>query len=207
MQKDDFYKVVSIRWKAIEYYFLGDVESCINYLNKALLLAKETKQPNWLIYDILIDLRNQHWENATLTNTYSDSEAQEELDGLDENIYYPVLDRINESLQEKYIQGLYKKKTDSPYSVTLGNNFNQYGELLASSLIVSIFNGSLTHILLFYKRVKEFLFYLTSKYDDWNLKKELLKFAVFEGNEKEVRGLLNSYPEILKNLSENDADK
>lgn len=51
------------------------------------------------------------------------------------------------------MEGLYKKKIESPYSVTIGNNWDQYGEMLASSLIVSMYNGSLTHILLIYEKL------------------------------------------------------
>lgn len=55
--------------------------------------------------------------------------------------------------------------------------------------MVSIYNGSLTHILLFYDELRDFIFYLSSKYDDWNFRKDLLKYAVFKGSEKEIKGL------------------
>ena len=114
-----------------------------------------------------------------------------------EELYYPILDRLHESLNENYIKGLYKKKTDSPYSVTLGNNLDQYGEMLASFFIVSMYNGSLTHILLIYEKTRDFVFYLCCKYDDWNFRLNLYKLAIFAGNEKEIKGIQNSYPEIL----------
>ena len=52
-------KITEIRWNAIQEYFLGNVEKCINYLNEALTLAKKQDQPLWVVQDILIDLRNQ----------------------------------------------------------------------------------------------------------------------------------------------------
>lgn len=123
----------------------------------------------------------------------------------DEEIYYPILDRIHESLHEKYTEGLYKKKTESPFTVTFGNDLNQYGEMLASSLIVSMYNGSLTHILLIHEKIRDFVFYLCCKYDDWNFRLNLYKLAVFAGNEKEIKGLQNSYPEILNKLTSDEA--
>lgn len=205
-QQQDYFDVVNLRWRAIQSYFSGDITKCIEYLQKALTAAKTTNQPSWFIKDILIDLRNQHLEFCTEKNTYSESEAQKELDASEDELYYPVLDRNNETLQEKYIQGLYKKKIESPYTVSLGNDLNQYGKLLASTLIVALYNGSLTHILLAYNKVKDFLFYLSSRYDDWNFKRDLLKYAIKTGKEKEVSGIQNTYPEILGKLSEKDAE-
>ena len=204
-QDDEHYQIVHIRWQAIQSYFSGDIEKCVEYLEAALKLAKDTSQPTWVIKDILVDLRNQHWTRCTARNEYSDTPAQKELTESSEELYYPILDRIHESLHEKYIEGLYKKKTGSPYSVTFGNNLDQYGEMLASSLVVSMYNGSLTHILLIYEKIRDFVFYLSCKYDDWNLRLNLYKLAIFAGKEKEIKGIQDSYPEVLNNLTADGA--
>lgn len=204
-QDEDHYRVVQIRWQAIQAYFAGDIEKCIEYLETALNCAKETNQPTWVIKDILVDLRNQHWTRCIVRNECSDPPAQKELTESSEELYYPILDRIHESLHEKYIEGLYKKKTGSPYAVTISNNLDQYGEMLASSLIVSMYNGSLTHILLIYEKIRDFVFYLSCKYDDWNLRLNLYKLAIFAGKEKEIKGIQGSYPEVLNNLNADEA--
>lgn len=204
-QGDGHYQVVQIRWQAIQAYFAEDIKKCVEYLETALSLAKETNQPTWVIKDILVDLRNVHWTCCTARNEYSDTPAQKELTESSEELYYPILDRIHESLHEKYIEGLYKKKIGSPYSVTIGNNLDPYGEMLASSLIVSMYNGSLTHILLIYEKVRDFVFYLSCKYDDWNLRLNLYKLAIFAGNEKEIKGIQDSFPEVLNNLTADEA--
>ena len=204
-QNGEYYQIVQIRWQAIQSYFAGDIEKCVEYLEKAVNLAKETVQPTWVIKDILIDLRNQHWTCCTVKNKFFDTPAQKELTESSEELYYPILDRLHESLYEKYIEGLYKKKTESPYTVTLRNNLNQYGQILSISLVLSMYNGSLTHILLIYKRIKEFVFYLSSKYGDWNLRLNLYKLSIFDGNEKEIKGIQNSYPEVLNNLTCDEA--
>ena len=205
-QDDAYYQVIRIRWQAIQAYFTGDIEKCVEFLEMALGLAKETAQPTWVIKDILVDLRNQHWTRCTVKNQFFDTPAQKELTESNEELYYPILDRIHESLHEKYIEGLYKKKTESPYSVTFGNNLDQYGEMLASSLIVSMYNGSLTHILLIYDKIKNFVFYLSCKYDDWNFRLNLYKLAIFAGTEKEIKGIQDSYPEVLNNLTADEAE-
>ena len=57
-QDDEHYQIVQIRWQAIQAYFAGNIEKCVEHLETALNLAKETAQPTWVIKDILVDLRN-----------------------------------------------------------------------------------------------------------------------------------------------------
>lgn len=207
LQDETYYSIVSLRWKAIQSYLLDDVEKSIQLLETALEEAKNKNQPLWVIQDILIDLRNQHIVYDTTRNCFTESSAQKELNESKENIYYPILDRFHEILREKYVNGIYKKRIESPYSITLGSNYSQFGELLASSFIVAIYNGSLTHILAFYENIKEFIFYLSCKYDDWKFRKDLLKFAIFAGNEKEIQSIQNSFPEVLNEMSCKDASE
>ena len=77
--------------------------------------------------------------------------------------------------------------------------------MLASSFIVSMYNGSLTHILLIYEKIRDFTFYLSCKYDDWNFRLILYKLAIFEGKENEIKGIQDSYPEVLNNLTADEA--
>lgn len=204
-QDDGYFQIVQIRWQAIQAYFMGDIEKCVEHLERALSLAKETNQPTWVIKDILVDLRNQRMTLCTIKHLPLNMDAQQELTDSDEELYYPLIDRIHESLHEKMVEGLYKDKTQSPYTVTMGNNYNQYGNLLASSFIIAMYNGSLTHLLLIYDKVKNFVFYLSCKYNDWNLRKRLLQLAVFSGSEKEIKNLQDTYPEILNQMMADDA--
>lgn len=204
-QDDAHYQVVKIRWKAIQAYFADDIEKCIENLEKALEVAREIKLPTWIIKDILIDLRNVNRIRGTMNNCYFEITAQKELSESNEELYYPILDRIHDSLHEKYIEGLYKKQIESPYTVTLASSLDRYGEMLASSLIISMYNGSLTHILLIYEKMKDFIFYLSCKYSDWSIKYNLYKLAIFEGSEKEIKGIEESYAEILNNLTSSEA--
>lgn len=206
-QTEEYYHVVEIRWNAIHSYFSNNVEQCVNYLNDALELAKSTNCPMWIINDILIDQRNQHLNLCAINNQYTESKAQQELDESDDKVYYPILDRIYESIREKYMDGLYKEKIKSPYTVTYGNDLNEYGELLASAYVVAIYNGSLTHILLIYDELKRFLFYLSCKYDNWKFKLNLYKFSVFTGKQSEVEGVRDSYPEVINKLTSQNAEE
>ena len=143
LQTEAYFEIVSLRWDAIQEYFNGRLDLCIKHLNESLEMAKRSNQASWIINDIRIDLRNQHFAFCTERNSYSESEAQKELNSSTDELYYPIIDRSSESLQEKYIQGLFKKKVRSPYTVSLGSDLNEYGKLLATIFIVALFNGSL----------------------------------------------------------------
>ena len=205
-QTEEHFSIVQIRWQAIQAYFMGDLQKCVDHLENALMLAKETKQPVWVIKDILVDLRNQQ---ITLNNTknifHPQPKAQQELADSEEELYYPLIDRIHESLYGKIVEELYKNKIESPYTVTLGGSYEQYGNLLASSFVIAMYNGSLTHILLIYEKIKDFIFYLSCKFSDWHLRKRLLQLAIFDGKEKEFDKLRDSFPELLNQMSATDA--
>ena len=98
------------------------------------------------------------------------------------------------------MEGLKKEKIQSPYSVNLGHNFAGYAELLVSGLVIAMYNGSLTHILLFYEEMQEFMFYLCCKFDNLSFRFDMLKLTIYSGKEKEVKKILDSYPEILNNM-------
>ncbi|MCM1159315.1 MAG: hypothetical protein NC300_11135 [Bacteroidales bacterium] len=206
-QDKNFFQVVSIRWSAIEAYYLGDIDTCLHKLEKALKIAKESNQPTWVIKDILIDLRNQNILVANMKGSLElNSSAQKELSESQEQIYYPILDRIRDNIHEKYIKGIFKKKIQSPYSVTFRNDLNEHAELLASLIALSLFNASLSHMLLFYEEMRNFMFYLSSQYSDWTFRHNLLKLEILLGKEKEVKGVIDSYPEILNNMNSADAN-
>ena len=207
LQDDNYSKVVELRWQGIQSYFNGDIEDCIKYLQVALSVAKNTHQPSWIIKDILLDITNQHIEMFNSYGKYIKSEAQSELEDSKDELYYPMIDRFYETLQGKYIKELYKHKTKSPFSVKFGNSLSSYGHILASALIVAMFNGSLTYILDFNDKVKEFLFHLSNMYDDWPICKGLLKYSIIGGNRSDVKGIIDAYPNMLNNLSPIDAEE
>lgn len=203
---DDSFQVVESRWKAIQAYFSGDIQKSIEYLEKSLQTAKESGRPGWVIKDILVDLRNLYGDRAVTDNQYfCISKAQEELTDSKEEIYYPVIDRLMKTLNEKYIDGLYKERVTSPRAVTFRNEIIDCCELLAGAYVAAVYNGSLTHIILLYKRLKRLFFYLSCRYSDMSLKCSLFKMALFDGKEKDAKELQFSSPEILNFMAANDA--
>lgn len=140
-QTVEIYDVIKMRWQAIEEYFLGNVEECIEKLKRILEYARKISLPTWMIKDILIDLRNQQSVLNTINNQISEPDAQKELINSNEELYYPIIDRISDSLNEKYIEALFKEKIKSPFSVTYSNELWKYSGMLASIFITAMYNG------------------------------------------------------------------
>lgn len=205
IQTDEYFKIVEGRWKAIQAYFMGNVTECIEHLENVRALAQKTNQPLWVINDILIDIRNQQAILFNMNNRFSIPEAQNEIMRNTEEVYYPLIDRVNESLYQSIVENEYKRKIASPYTITFSNNYAQYGKYIASLLIIAMYNGSLTHILLTYNKVRDFIFYVSEKNEDWILRRNLLQLAVFNGTAKEIQQLQNIYPAMLNQMTANDA--
>lgn len=206
VQQTEFHnRIVRVRWEAIQCFYLNELEKCLSKLNEALSVAEDNDVPSWIKQDILIDIRNIQTSIGAEKNQWLIKETQEKLDNNTEQFHYPVLDRINETLEQKYLEGLYKSRIEPPTTVSIGNNFDEFCRLIVNALVIAMYNGSLTHIRIMHDKLKKFMFYLSSKYDDWKYRRDLFKYAVFSGRDGEAKKILNSYPEILNNLKSDDA--
>lgn len=204
---EGYLEIVKMRWNAIQAYFNNDIQKCVSLLEKVLDSSKKTKQPLWVTKDILIDLRNISNLYDESINAFRQCAAQKELDDSEEEVYYPHMDRLNNSLHEIIIQGLIKDRTKSPYTVTLGSDLESCVALIVSDIIVAMYNGSLTHLIILSNKLKELFFYLNCMYGDWQFRRGLFMLTIYSGNQKEVTNIHNCYPEILNSLNANDAKK
>ncbi len=207
IQSRELHKVVVERWKAIQYYWLDNLDKAIECENQALLFARELKLPNWLVQDILIDLRNLHVHKGHTESKFLliKNPAQEGLDNETTALFYPLLDRYEKSLYEEIIIQDQKISTQSPYTVTWGNNLNQYGGYIANIYVIAFFNGSLTHILRIFDRIQDVAYCLCSQYDNWEFRVLLLKTAMIKGNKKEVKGLIDLFNDVYGKMNALDA--
>lgn len=206
MQSPELHQVVTKRWKAIQYYWLDDLDQAIDCVKRALSLARELQVPNWLIQDILIDLRNLYVYKGNIDiNFYINNPAQEELNNEKISLFYPLLDRYEKSFYEEILDQTEKDAIQSPYTITLGNNLNQYSAYISNMYVVAFFNGSLTHILGTFGRIKEVAFYLCSRYSDWEFKVLLLKMSMTKGKQKEIKGLINLFNDVYGKMNASDA--
>lgn len=204
-QEPIHFSLIEKRWKAIQNYYSGNLESSISILGEALAFAKENKVAEWLIKDILIDLRNL---SATLANSKDEimveNPAQQELDKSKIAIYYPLMDRMIGDLNQSYLREKTKDELQSPYTITFGHTINQT-YLIANIYVIAMFNGSLTHLLLLHKYIKELAFFLSEKYEGWHFRKMLYQETLYESDSKEIEGVERLFPDILTKINDKEA--
>lgn len=198
--------VTEKRYEAIKKYYSGDLESSINKLDEALQIAKQNCLSEWLIKDILIDLRNQDMLLQESRNTYSPkSRYQNELDNSKSLFYYPLLDRLDSDYYKGIIQQAVKYKTETPETIHFGHGLGIYIKSLSGIYVLAMYNGSLTHLQLLYERIKFISFYYATKYSNWSIKKVLLKTTIILGKQKETDGMVRCFGDLLSKMNEKDA--
>ena len=205
-QPPSHYLVTKKRLDAIVAYFSGDQDGCLSILDEALKLAKSKSLPSWIVKDILIDLRNQQGFLGESQNCYSlDNKYQKELNESDFITYYPLIDRFERNYYRKLVEKWIKYKIQSPYTITFGHDLGTFVDLLASSYVFAMFNGSLTHLQLLYRRIMVLTFYFSQRYSNWNLKTLLLKTTIVNYDSKEIDGIISFFGDILGKMNATDA--
>lgn len=207
-QVEEHYEVTEIRWQAIQNYYLGEIENCISDLKEALNLAKENKLPQWIIKDILIDLRNQKSILGQKNNTFFiNDEYQEEIISSRYLLNYPLMDRFTTNFYNDILKNDIKSRIQPPHTIVFGHNLNSPIEDLCGVFVLSMMNGSLTHINLIYDKIKKLLFYCCERYSDWNFKLMLIKISIITCNSKEIDRTVKYFDEIICKMDSKDANE
>ncbi|MDA3732452.1 hypothetical protein PBV87_13245 [Niameybacter massiliensis] len=204
-QDTEYHSLVKKRWEAIQAYFQGNLEECIRLLEQALDMAKNQLFPDWIIKDILIDLRNQNIFLSQFQNEYFVYKHQDEINNSEHALYYPLLDRFDKELNEMYIADSLNEKIKSPYTYSFGKNLSYYTDLISNIYVISMFNGSLTHIMKIYDRIKFLTFHLCQQYSNWEIRVLLLKTTLINCNTKEIDGIIYEAEDILGKMNAKDA--
>ncbi len=202
----EYFDVVQLRWYAIQKYFLGDKDGCLNCLNSALTLAEKYKIPEWMIKDIIIDIRNTE---SMIYNERQDrnvfSKAETKLTYSSTPLFYPVLDRCDKQFYEELLNHSFKEKLKSPFTISFGSGLVGILNNIVSSYMVSMLYGSLTHIRNIYDRLRYCAFYLCNNYSNWSFRLALCKLMVVASDSKDVAKMIDVFNDILDKINDVDA--
>lgn len=205
---DDHLAIINVRWKAIEKYFEGDQENCIAQLKESLKLAREKKMSEWIINDILIDLRNQEQEYNWTRNIIVSEEAQQQLEESEEGVNYPLLDRFDKNLYQELNKKLERDNLETPYINKFGSTDYNLAELLVSGFIVAMLNGSLTHLQTMYTKITDIQENLAIRdRDNWHYCVNLTKFSMFNRDKRTGKYIGFQYPNFYRYMDNSEAEK
>jgi len=104
------------RWNAIKASMSGEIKKAFSQEKQALKQARNAKEPDWIINNILIDCRNMEIEinNLQRKRAYP-GKYQNELNSLKSMICIPIADRYLTNIYENIEKDEFREKTASPY--------------------------------------------------------------------------------------------
>lgn len=189
IHEEAYYEVFVKRVAALKHYLSGRLEECYTLLQEAYSKAQEVDSfPNWLLLDILIDLRNI--ENA-ITQESSKfkirSQWQKEITSNSETIYYPILDRYVQNHYMSVDKFLRERETDSPYITRLGNQFDSLFESCFAAFAVAVSNVSITQMLCVRERLISTFSAICRIYNAPTQFAELICLLVTEGKKDDIK--------------------
>lgn len=182
------------RWDAIKYELRGDSNNAYEFEQKALILAKKSNFPQWIINNILIDCRNIEAEIEYKNGGFPMSHnAQKELDLQESIVCLPVVDRYQNQIYNEIISEEHLIFTASYNSMTFSNRLNYAIRDAVNYFFASVLYGSYTHIV----EARNILSHILYKFGKFqNISKltfESIKLEVINGNCKNFKSMLLTY--------------
>ncbi|RPA55536.1 hypothetical protein EF384_09425 [Aerococcus agrisoli] len=205
-----YFEIVEKRWISNQKYYLEDYDASIELLKEALTLAekKQSEIDEWLVQDILIDLRNREKSIAETKNQYIvKSEGQACLDSRKVKIYYPIIDRNEKNLFEWLEKDRQKSEMQS-YST-----WSSYGDLsFLSDYIADIYYqammfGSLTYINRVYYLIQNLTYHLSLFSDYWPWVMTLLNSTIINLDRKKTTQVMHNFGNLLERMNSEEARK
>ena len=198
--------IIKKRFQAIEeIYEKGNYEEAQKILGQ--LYDKNYNNsniPQWLVYDILIDLRNLSIINGKLEPS---NKWQRIINELSEPIHYPVIDRSGWNFYEEIEKETFNESLKNYSEMRYSSWGNKYGKNLAEYAAMALYNGSYVHI----EQIKVHLLYLS-----WNAFQEFpeatnyllqsLKFCILSNNNERFQKIMKKYRFILSTLESSDVE-
>lgn len=197
----------SKRLDAIDCFIKSDIVGAYLSEKEALNLAEEAKISDWIITDILIDLRNLQYLCPKDQINFESEDFQKRLDDLKSIVHVPVLDRYLESTYETLLSEEIKRNTASFGTTFYGSSLNEIIAGAENYLFTSILYGSYTHLVLT-RNVFATIFYRTGKlYNSAELLYSSVKMYLFDGQYKEFIRLSNLEWNNISNITIMNADE
>ncbi|MGJ0918398.1 hypothetical protein ACR77M_22185 [Enterococcus avium] len=203
-----YFEIIEKRWYSIQSYYIGDFEGSLELLKEALALAEaeESQIDEWIVQDILIDLRNRENKIAQYKNeVLFETIGQKGLDEREGKLYYPILDRSEKNLLE-WIE--HERQTDEMQSY---NSWRTYGDLsritnyIADFFTLAMMFGSLTHLTRTYMLIQRLTYQFARTIKDWPSCLLLLKTTILNLNYKEASKIFSNFPDMMKQMNARDA--
>lgn len=192
------------RWKSFFSYLKGDIQKAIEFAEKAYNIAIENDLPEWLINNIIIDIRNL----AMQSNNWDCFKKYQELLNNNKNILFlPVIDRFSTQIYDRIFKDKLKFSTMSEYSISLGNDFKDVLKDVENYFFVSMMYGSYTHLYSTRKILFDVLFLYGDLFSNSQFLFESAKLLLLDSKTDEFNNFIKKYWELLYPIITTHADE
>lgn len=205
MHENEIQKLVMMRYEAVENYFHGNINSCIDKLNNCIDFCNGSINiPKWMSKDVALDLRNIQAEADREKDIINlKSRGQNILDEDEEPLYYPVIDRITADYNESIVKHWFNTLTQSPFAVNLGG-VNYEIEEVCNAFLVAYCYGSITHMIILRKRLYQYLTGVSLEIRWHKMFMFTIKLLFMANDEKILKQFLSAYGENTNNINDQD---
>lgn len=205
---DALKRVIDMRLDAVQFYFSGDLESCISKLTEILQIAlSDSSIPKWICNDIAIDLRNMINTKSNINGTISIyNEGQKIIDESEEFLYFPAIDRLASDIKETAIKEYNKVYLQSPYTVSLGGVDSLFKDI-APYFCTALLFGSITHIKIVKNLLADVLQALRQEYSDSEFNSELIKLSILQFDDKTLENVVRTFNQPYSIISSTEIQK
>nr|WP_216696250.1 DUF4062 domain-containing protein [Enterococcus innesii] len=203
-----YYEIVEKRWIANQKYYLQEYDESLELLTEAYNLANKNKGniSEWLIQDILIDLRNRENKILETKNQYNANNfGQKEIDKRDIRYFYPIIDK-NEKDLLNWIEIQRQKNEIRPYS-----SWSSYGDLsyvtnyIADFYYQAMLFGSFTQLSRVYSLVQKFSYQMSRATGYWPSILMMVKTSIINLDHKSVKNITRDFSDVLRKMNDLDA--
>lgn len=156
-------------------YFSSNLEKCVDAYDHMFSLIDSLNCSENYKNDILIDGRNINIENNSLDNKYVPKEKfQKKILDDKKNINTPLYDRIKVTTYEKSCKNIFEEETLSKNSFYSSSYFVISLNHVQDLILLTLYNGSITHLKLCRNLIFNLLYNYTKVYDDITIYENLL---------------------------------
>ena len=205
-----YYEIVEKRWISNQKYYLEEYDASLILLKEASALAEANngKVAEWLIQDILIDLRNRENNIAETKNQYlRKTEGQKGLDNRQEKLYYPLIDRNEKNLLEWIEKERHKNEMRSYSSWSSYGDLSFLSDYIADIYYQAMMFGSLTHLNRVYSLIQNLTYQLSKFSDYWPWVMTLLSTTIVTLDRKKTTQITRHFGKLLEKMNPEDAKK
>ena len=172
------------RWIAMDYFFSGNKQKAKDIYSSLLDEIDEiNSKDKYYLDDILIDGRN-------IFDIFDNEEFQSKIEGLNHVLTAPLYDRLKNNIYEKANKNLFSISVKSKNTIIYGYGLETIFNDLQDYISITLFYGSITHLLITRKILHFILSLYANQLNDAHCYEKDIEMLILLNSPKEAESLI-----------------